>query len=269
MDQPKHVTEADIILRTLEDGFLRADTNGYIIMANETIAGMCGYSSSAEMIGVQMKKLYADPQQRDHLVKEIKEKGKLLNCELELLRKDGSRFWSLNNIKTFSDEKGNLLGTEGVIRDISKLKQTEDNLEHANKILAAIRNVNQLIVSHKDSAKLLQGICDNLTKDRGYHNAWIILLDEKGKFESVYQAGLGKEFKQVEKKLEKGEFTRCAIKTLKQKDIIVINDPKISCNDFSLAEYYEDRGAMTAPIIHDNKLFGLITASIPKKFLTQ
>ncbi|MBI9039240.1 MAG: PAS domain S-box protein [Bacteroidales bacterium] len=269
MSEKKHDYDTDRIIRSLEDGFLRADNDGYIVMANEAIAAMCGYSSPEEMIGMHMKELYANPGERDHLINEIKEKGKLLNYQMELLRQDGSRFWSLNNIKTFSDEKGNLLGTEGVIRDITKLRHTEEKLEHANKVLAAIRNMNQLITVEKNTAKLLQGICNNLTENRGYHNVWIMLLNEKAKFESLYQAGLRNEFKHVEKKLKKGDFTKCAIETLKQKDVVIITDPKEECSDCSLAELYEDRGAMTAPIIHNDKLFGLITASIPKKYLTK
>jgi PAS domain S-box-containing protein len=147
MTKKKLVNDPDRILRLLEDGFLRADTDGNIIMANETITRMCGYSSPQEMIGLHMKELYANPKDRDSMISEIKVKGKLLNYELELMRKDGSRFWSLSNIKTFCDEEGNVLGTEGVIRDITVLKQLEEQLQAANQQLSAneeeLRAINQ------------------------------------------------------------------------------------------------------------------------------
>jgi len=269
MTTKKNIHDPDRILRSLEDGFLRADKKGCIIMANEAIANMCGFSSPEEMIGLPMKKLYSNPKERDVLLKKIHDDGKLLNCEVELLRKDGSCFWSLNNIKTFSDEKGNVLGTEGVIRDITKLKTAEEKLDHANKVLTAIRKVNQLITREKDPVKLLPGICNSLTKNRGYFNVWIMLLDEKGKYEAVYQSGLGEEFKQLKSRLKKNDFTNCALKTLEQKEVVTIKDIREQCHDCSLSELYKNRGAMTAPIIHNDRLFGLITASIPKKFLTQ
>ncbi|MBN1927494.1 MAG: PAS domain S-box protein [Prolixibacteraceae bacterium] len=265
----KPASNSDSILRFLQDGFLRADNDGYITMANEAIAVMCGYSSPEEMIGMNMKMLYANPDERNYMISEIKTEGKLTNYELELQRKDGSRFWSLNNIKTFRDEKGNLLGTEGVIRDISKLRETEEKLKHTNKVLASIRNVNQLINVEKDKAKLMQGICNNLTENRGYFNVWIMLLDDKGKFASVYQSGLGDEFKLLEKRLENNDFMSCTVKALMQKDVVVISNLRESCTDCPLAELYEERGAMTTPIIHNEKLYGLITNSIPKKFITQ
>jgi PAS domain S-box-containing protein len=269
MNSEKSIYDSDRIIRSLEDGFLRADKTGHIIMANNAIAALCGYASPEEMIGLHMQELYANSQDRDHMISEIKAKGKLINYEIELKRKDGATFWSLNNIKTFCDEKVKIEGTEGVIRDITKIRETEEKLEHTNKVLTAIRNVNQLMVAEKNTAKLLQGICDNLTENRGYHNAWIMLLDEKGKFESLFQSGLGNTFKKIESELKRNRFTNCAKQAFKQKEVIVITNPDKECIDCPLADFYENRGAMTTPIMYEDTLLGLITASIPKKFLIQ
>ena len=150
MTSKQNLNDSNSIIRSLEDGFLRADKKGVIIMANEAIAAMCGYASPEEMIGLHMKSLYVNPNERDQMIPEIKSKGKLHNYKLELLRKDGSSFWSLNNIKTFSDEKDNVLGTEGVIRDITQLHETEKKLEHANQQLTA--NEQQLRASNQQLA---------------------------------------------------------------------------------------------------------------------
>ena len=123
MSSQKDVYNSDRIIRSLEDGFLRADNDGSIIMANETLATLCGYSSPEKMIGMHEKELHADPKDRDQMISQLKYKSKLLNYELELVRKDGTTFWALNNIKTFSDEKGKVLGTETIIRDITERKQ--------------------------------------------------------------------------------------------------------------------------------------------------
>ncbi len=246
------VNEEFSILNYMEDGFLRADTKGKIIMANLAIAEMCGYASPEEMIGLPMKTLYANPDKRDQMIEDIKEKNKLVNVELELKRKNGTIFWSLIIVKTFYDEKGNQLGTEGVIRDITEIRHTKEKLEHTNKVLATIRNVNKLITTEKDVPKLLQSICEILTSGKGYHNAWIILLNEEGKFEAVYQNGLGKEFLEIANRLKKNKFTTCALKTLELKEVVSISNPMEHCLDCPLAKHYQNRGAMTASIIHNN-----------------
>lgn len=84
MSKKSLIDDGNRILMSLEDGFLRADTEGYITMANMAIAKMCGYSSPEKMIGLHMKTLYANPDDRNKMVKQIKAEGKLLNYKLKL-----------------------------------------------------------------------------------------------------------------------------------------------------------------------------------------
>ena len=50
-------------------------------------------------------------------------------------------------------------------------KQKEEKLQRQNLLLSVIGSVNQLLIREKDSARLLQGICNQLVRNRGYHNA--------------------------------------------------------------------------------------------------
>jgi len=78
--------------------------------------------------------------------------------------------------------------------ETTQRKQAEEKIKHLNLVLRAIRNVNQLIVKEKDPNRLIKGVCENLVKTRGYHNTWIVLLDEEGKLKTSAEAGLGKDF---------------------------------------------------------------------------
>ena len=69
-------------------------------------------------------------------------------------------------------------------------KLNKDKAERLNLVLRAVRNVNRLLVKEKDRARLIQSICSILFKNRGYHNAWIVLLDEDGRLELAAEAGL-------------------------------------------------------------------------------
>ena len=70
------------------------------------------------------------------------------------------------------------------LMDITERKQAEEKIKHLNLVLRAIRSVNQLITKEKNRERLLKGACNNLIKTRGYHSAWIALLDEGGKLET-------------------------------------------------------------------------------------
>lgn len=115
----------------MEDGFLRTDHNGNITMANRAIARMFGYNSTGEMIGLNMTTLYANPNDRTLMVQKLKEKGILRNYTIRLKTKDGHCFWTMSNIKLFEDENGNFKGTEGLIRDITQLKEAEEKIKLA------------------------------------------------------------------------------------------------------------------------------------------
>ncbi len=61
---------------------------------------------------------------------------------------------------------------------IAERTRAWERIEHLNLALRAIRNVNQLITQEKDRDRLIKGACDNLTENRGYDYAWVVLLDE-------------------------------------------------------------------------------------------
>jgi len=136
-------------------------------------------------------------------------------------------------------------------------------MQHLNLVLRAIRNVNQLITREKDHDRLLQGACDTLVETRGYHNAWVVLLDEKGELVTAAEAGLGKDFSPVVEQLKHGELTECGRRALAQPGVAVTEDPLSTCADCPLSDQYGGRGAMTVRLETGGKAYGLLYASIP------
>ena len=124
------------IIEFLEDGFLQADTQGIIVMANEKIAQYCNYSSSSELLGLSMTSLYANSDARLDMLNSLNKSGKLINYEVELKTQDGKTFWTLCNIKKIYDKNGKFLGTEGLIRDITESKRIKKENETLAKFPA-------------------------------------------------------------------------------------------------------------------------------------
>jgi PAS domain S-box-containing protein len=145
--------------------------------------------------------------------------------------------------------------------------QAEERLEHLNRVLRSIRNVNQLIVREKDRTRLLKAACENLVQTRGYFNAWIALLDETGQVRATAESGLGKGFLPMADLLKKGVMTGCGNKALSQAGVVVTTHPHTACTDCPLSDTYRGRGAMTVRLEHSGKICGLLSASIPRQFL--
>ncbi len=155
-------------------------------------------------------------------------------------------------------------------REIDQRKRAEERTEHLNRVLRAINNVNQLIVREKDRDRLLQGACDMLIETRGYHNAWIALFDEEGArhgavegLVTAAEAGLGEAFAPMASRLERGALPACGRRALAQTGVVVTRDPPVACTDCPLAASYAGRGGMAVRLAHGERVYGLLTVSIP------
>lgn len=154
--------------------------------------------------------------------------------------------------------------------EAAKYKHTEEKIERINLVLRTIRKVNHLITTVKDRDVLLQGACDNLIENRGYYNTWLALLDDSCGLIKTYESGLGKKFLPMDNHLRCGKLTDCANRALKQSNVVITKDPFSNCKDCPLSGMYGNgRGAMTAPLIHRGKIYGLFSASIPLYLATE
>ena len=142
-------------------------------------------------------------------------------------------------------------------------QRAEHKIQHINSVLHAIRSVNELIVQEKNRDQLLRSVCESLIQTRGYYNAWIALLDDSAKFAASAEAGLGTKFSAMLGKLGTGELTSCGRAALSQPDVVIINDPSITCIDCPLSADYSGRGAMTTRLEYEGKVYGLLSVSIP------
>ncbi len=119
------------MLDNMLDAFFQADINGIFTYANPAALRMYRYSSLDEIIGIPASTLYAIKEERDELVEELKKSGIKLDWNCKGLRKDGTTFWVSMNIQVIRDKNGNVIGTQGVTRDITERKLAEEALRES------------------------------------------------------------------------------------------------------------------------------------------
>jgi len=150
---------------------------------------------------------------------------------------------------------------------VSKHKRTEERIIHLSQSLRATRNVNQLIIREKNRDALIQKTCNILVETRSYYNAWIVLLDENGKYLTSANTGLDNVFAPMKKLLEQGKWTECGKRALKQKELIILEDPKKECPYCPLSSAYAGQGAYSICLAYHDRICGMLSVSIPKPFI--
>ncbi|MBM3119063.1 MAG: PAS domain S-box protein [Chloroflexi bacterium] len=239
---------------------INADTSiRYVNTAFEQLTDF----SAAELIGRKAPYPWwteATPHKSQDDIKEAMSKG-MRKVEEVFKKKNGEQFWA--EVTSIPVSRGGEIQYYLTIWvDITERRRLEERIRHHNLVLRAIRNINQLIARGADRDSLLKGACDNFVKTRGYSDAWIVLLDDSGKFVTVAEAGLGKDFKPLVEQLRRGKLPDCARKALQRPDIVIIED-RSSCADCSLAKAYEYGGRMSIRLGCGGKVYGLLSASRP------
>ena len=131
------------ILDNLQDAYFQADITGTLTIVNPKAVIMYGYQSIEELIGLKAEILYEKSEDRDNLIAELKKNGFLFDYVYKGRRKDNTTFWVSMNVQFVKDASGEIVGTEGLVRDISErieleeaIKNQRDNLIESNEKLS-------------------------------------------------------------------------------------------------------------------------------------
>ncbi|VVS92292.1 response regulator [Desulfoluna spongiiphila] len=138
-------------------------------------------------------------------------------------------------------------------------------LSHLNSVLQGIRHVNQLIVREKKPARLIRNACQKFIQTRGFHFAFITLLDASGKLETAAETGLGNAFSPFLDQLKSGSLARCYEKALSQPAPILTRLPHADCSDCPLAKKNHNHAAITIRLEHAGRVYGLMTLAMPRQ----
>ncbi len=116
------------LVEDLPDLLYRTDLEGRITFISSSVYKLSGYTVD-EATGMKMaEESYANPEKRELFLNELKKNGVVKNFENELIRKDGSIWWGSANAHFIKSDDGNIIGVEGIVRDISDKKISEQQL---------------------------------------------------------------------------------------------------------------------------------------------
>ncbi|MCL4274647.1 MAG: SpoIIE family protein phosphatase [Anaerolineales bacterium] len=173
------------VLDTLQEGYFEADPAGVVTYSNVAFTRNLGFLSKEDVVGKHFRhftdrKAIREIAQIFNSVMRSKEPSEAFRYDYRT--KDG-RIYNAEGTVTPIIENGKVIGTRGVMRDITDRVAAEDELLKAKQVietraeeLAAINRIAMIVNQSLNLKDILQALCIELTRIFPIRNAGIGLL---------------------------------------------------------------------------------------------
>ncbi len=236
------------LIDSISDAVVATDSSGKVIIWNPGAEKIFGYKRK-EAIGQQIDELIGGPEEKaaKKITRNILNR-RVSNFIATRYRKDGKPV-----IVSISASpviyKNYLIGGVAVYKDVGEMVEKDRQLAHANKLLQAISDINQMILQIKNPARLLEQAVRSLKEIGKYSLVRIVLVDENLRPVKYVESGVrGKKLKS----------TPCLAKVLKNKRSLFI--PDVSKSPVCQNCHRKSSGGWTASFLlqHGREIFGVM-----------
>ena len=121
------------LFENLQDSYFQTDLAGRFTLLSPSALRMYGYQSIDELLGQPAEQLYFNPKERHSLISILRTEGKIKDYVSQGKKKNGSAFWASMNVQWLWSKEGQIVGTEGMVRDISDRINAERALKESEE----------------------------------------------------------------------------------------------------------------------------------------
>ncbi|MDD5153839.1 MAG: PAS domain S-box protein [Desulfovibrionales bacterium] len=169
------------IFNTSNDILYSTSKDGKLIDINPAGVNLLGFDSKEELLAINtVQSLYLNPGDRQKFQEKIEKDGFVKDYPITFKRKDGHIIHVLVNAYARTDEQENVLGYEGIIRDVTETRRQEEQLESFINAVRCCRDaiiatdLNFIITSWNKGAEEVYGY----TEEEAVGNGMEIIVPE-------------------------------------------------------------------------------------------
>jgi two-component system, cell cycle sensor histidine kinase and response regulator CckA len=135
------------LYRSTSDCIYFTDKDGYFTEVNDVGLKMFGLTAD-QVIGHRWRSIYKSQKDRETILRLMLRKGHLIDYEITLVKPDGIEIDCAFTANVRYDENGDIHGFQGIIRDISEKKRSQQRLiEHEKDLSATLDNICDAVIS--------------------------------------------------------------------------------------------------------------------------
>jgi len=132
-EQRRSEQRFQLLIETAQEGIWTIDTEQRTTYVNRYMADLLGYTPE-EILGKHVLSFIVEeelPSASTNLVQES-EGGKVMHRDRQFRRKDGSTLWTHLSTSSIFDEQGRYLGSLGMVTDITRRREAEEQVRQLN-----------------------------------------------------------------------------------------------------------------------------------------
>lgn len=133
------------LFNSVKEGVYQSEPteDGVFININQAGAEILGYKSPKEVLGMKVRDIYVNPDDRRKVVEKLSKEGVWKSFTSLCKRKNGELFYLERTSNLVTDEKGNPIRIDGIFRDITERKILEEELQeselHHRQLLKSLK----------------------------------------------------------------------------------------------------------------------------------
>ena len=139
------------IFENSAEGIFQFDPGGTMVACNPALARVLGYVSAEEVLleqGDLFRRIQARQEDRLEFLRLLAQRGRILDFEMQVVRRDGRTVWLSLNARAVLDDSGRLARVEGAARDITDRKRAEE--ERMLLVSAVDQSAEGLVIVSRD-----------------------------------------------------------------------------------------------------------------------
>jgi PAS domain S-box-containing protein len=166
------------IVESSDDAIISTDLNSVVTSWNQGAERMYGYTA-AEMVGTSLTRIFREDrhEQETQIQDRICRGERVPPFETRRVGKGDQMLDVSITMSPIRDGNGVIVGMSRISRDITALKAREREVTQLTSLYAALRQVNQAIVTSGSRDVLFPNICRALISHGIFSMAWIGLVD--------------------------------------------------------------------------------------------